>query len=182
MAWPLKVYSFALLISEAETANLDTSSGEQKLGDAVYTKWRVSLLIVGSFLFRSPPIEVLNLVLKSCLSFEATHSTEPCYVWNWEAKSKKDGCPIPVKDMLSDLILSITWKCSPLIGSTRSQGPAPVNLHNKKCKQNTMEKRIYILVENLQPIKEPSLKCYPFLLFNAFSLIQDRNISLVKVY
>ena len=36
MAWPLKVYSFALLISEAETANLDTSSGEQKLGDAVH--------------------------------------------------------------------------------------------------------------------------------------------------
>ena len=110
MAWPLKVCSFALLISEAETANLDTSSGEQKLGDVVYTKWRVSLLIVGSFLFRSPPLEVLNLVLKNCLSFEATHSTEPCYVWNWEVKRKKDRCSIPVKDMLSDLILSITWK------------------------------------------------------------------------
>ena len=53
-----------------------------------------------SFLFRSPPLEVLNLVLKNCLSFEATHSTEPCYVWNWEVKRKKDRCPIPVKDML----------------------------------------------------------------------------------
>lgn len=157
MAWPLKVYSFALLISEAETANLDTSSGEQKLGDVVYTKWRVSLLIVDSFLFRSPPLEVLNLVLKNCLSFEATHSTEPCYVWNWEVKRKKDRCPIPVKDMLSDLILSITWKVLTSDWLNTIPGTCTSNLHNKKCKQNTMEKRIYILVENLQPIKEPTL-------------------------
>ena len=33
-----------------------------------------------------------------------------------------------------------------------------------------------------QPIKEPSLKYYPFLLGNVSSFGRDRNISLVRVY
>ena len=38
MAWPLKVYSFVLLILEAKASNLDTSSAKQKLGDVADTK------------------------------------------------------------------------------------------------------------------------------------------------
>ena len=36
--------------------------------------------------------------------------------------------------------------------------------------------------ERQQPIKEPSLKYYPFLLFNVSSLIRDRNIPLGRMY
>lgn len=53
------------VILEAITANLDTSSEKQKSGDIADTKCRVSLLIVGSFLFRSPPLVFWSLSLVS---------------------------------------------------------------------------------------------------------------------
>ena len=53
---------------EAITANFDTSSVKQKLGDVLDTKWRVPQLIVGSCLFLHMLSEVsLSLAYLSSL-------------------------------------------------------------------------------------------------------------------
>ena len=53
---------------EAITANFDTSSVKQKLGDVLDTKWKVPQLIVGSYLFLHMLSEVsLSLAYLSSL-------------------------------------------------------------------------------------------------------------------
>ena len=154
------------MILEAITANLDTSSGKQKLGDVLDTKWRVSLLIIRGLLFR-PPLVFWSLSLVSMFElFENYNCVSPKPGIKWIAsllRQPKQGnmlCFETENCSLHAVVrfnfnhyeeIALLWLAEHVSWHPREYlYPVLVNLHDKKCKQYKTESRIYMFARSFQ--------------------------------